>query len=56
MELEGWKRLFVWLVFVPGLALTLVYLGFVAWPAIAFLALCLAFTLLGNRRRPRREL
>ena len=40
MELKLWQKLFVWLVFLPGLIVTLLYLGFVAWPAILFMALC----------------
>jgi|GEM_PF-3726113 hypothetical protein len=41
MQLRTWQRVFVWAVFLPGLLLTLLYLGFVAWPAIAFMVICL---------------
>jgi len=38
MELKWWQKVFVWCVFLPGLVLTLLYLGFVAWPALVLMA------------------
>ena len=49
MELAWWKRLFVWFVVLPGLLLTLFFLGWTAWPALAFFAVVLVLVRLGGR-------
>ena len=53
MELTWWKKLFVWLVFLPGFLATVVYLVYVAWPAIALGALLVL--LVSYRKPPRRS-
>ncbi|NOZ55666.1 MAG: hypothetical protein GXO73_02595 [Calditrichaeota bacterium] len=49
MELPLWKRLFVWVVVLPGLLLTLFFLGWTAWPALAFFAILVLLVRLSGR-------